>query len=130
MTSSTVRIDRSLTNPKILQDLPKERRLPSGRSVVVRIKEGTEELEIRSPHGEVELRVTLSDSGPVASLRGGRLELESAETIAVRCSRFELQTSEGTELTSSGDVQISGREFKVRTEKDIHMNGEVIRLNC
>jgi hypothetical protein len=104
--------------------------LPSGRSVVVKVDGGREELEIRSPSGEMEVRITLTESGPVVNLRGARLEMEATDAVALRCRRFEVQSTEGTELTSSGDVQITGRELKVRTERDIHMKGEVIRLNC
>jgi hypothetical protein len=114
----------------VMAEPSKERRLPSGRSVVVKLEDGREELEIRSPQGEVEVRITLTESGPVVNLRGGRLEMEAADTVAIQCRRFEVQTTEGTDLTSSGDVQITGRELKVKTENDIHMNGEVIRLNC
>jgi hypothetical protein len=114
----------------VMAESSKERRLPSGRSVVVKLEGGREELEIRSPQGKVEVRITLTENGPVVSLRGARLEMEAADMVAVRCRRFEVQTTEGTDLTSSGDVQITGRELKVKTENDIHMNGEVIRLNC
>ena len=128
--STTPSIDRPLDPSGTSQELSKERRLPSGRSVVVKVEGGREELEIRSPDGDVEVRIALTESGPVVSLRGGRLEMEAAENVAVRCRRFEVQTSEGTELNSSGDVQITSRELKVKTQNDIHMNGEVIRLNC
>ena len=32
--------------------------------------------------------------------------------------------------SSGGDVQITGRELRVRTQDDIHMNADFIRLNC
>jgi hypothetical protein len=80
--------------------------LPSGRSVVVRLAAGAEELEIRSPRGEVEVRIVLTETGPVVRLSGARLELDAAETVAVRCRRFE-----------------------VRAEEDICLDGAMIRLN-
>lgn len=107
-----------------------ERVLPSGRSVVVRLSGRNEELEIRSPRGEVEVCITLTDAGPVVKLRGARLELESPDAVAIACRRFEVQTTEGTRLDNAGDVQITGRELHVQTTSDIHMNGGVIRLNC
>jgi hypothetical protein len=82
------------------------RTLPSGRSVVVRLAGGAEELEIRSPRGDVEVRVVLTDEGPVVRLSGARLELDAAETVAVNCRRFE-----------------------VRAEGDICLDGATIRLN-
>jgi hypothetical protein len=104
--------------------------LPSGRSVVVKVAGECEELEIRDSEGRVELSVTLTADGPVVKVRGGRLELDAADTVALRCRRFELQTSEITDLSSSGAVRITGEELRVRTEGDIHLNGQIIRLNC
>src|SRR4051812_44908532 len=103
--------------PSVCQPLPAESRhsLPSGRSVVLRIVGTNEELEVRSPSGETELRVVLTDQGPVLRLSGVRLELEAAETVSVRCRNFEVDASE---------------EMRVRTQGDIHLNGDYIRLNC
>lgn len=117
----------SLTTPETVARQPEHadenaRQLPSGRSVVVRVHDSKEELEVRSPGGEVEIRIVLTETGPVVSLRGARLELESAETVAVKCRSFEVNASEG--------VAIAGHEMRVKTEDDIHLNGKIIRLNC
>ncbi len=98
--------------------------------VVVKVAGDCEELEIHDVQGQVEVCVSLTADGPVVHLRGGRLELDAVDTIAVRCRRFEVATSETTELNSAGDLQIKGRELKVKTSDDIHLNGKVIRLNC
>ncbi len=113
-----------------LVELPQERLLPSGRSVVLRVGEGREELEIRSPQGDMEVRITLGEEGPVVQLRSARLELEAADAVAVRCRQLEIDTIEGTHLRSCGDIQITGRQMRVITEGDIHMNGDIIHLNC
>jgi hypothetical protein len=99
-----------------------ERALPSGRSVVVRVNGGSEELEVRSAEGDVEVRITLTDSGPVVSLKGARLELESPDAVAVRCRRLDIETEEATRLASAGETHIL-------SEDDIHMKGKIIRLN-
>jgi phage gp45-like len=84
----------------------RENVLPSGRSVVVRLAGGAEELEIRSSRGDVEVRIVLTEAGPVVRLCGARLELDAAETVAVNCRRFE-----------------------VRATDDICLDGATIRLN-
>jgi hypothetical protein len=104
--------------------------LPSGRSVVLKIGDDCEHLEVRSPEGDVEVRITLNDQGAVVSLRGGRLQMESADEVALNCRRLEVVTTEGTALGSAGDVLITGRGMRVKTENDIHMNAGVIHLNC
>ena len=98
--------------------------------MVVKVAGDHEELEIRDADGQVEVSVSLTAEGPIVKVRGGRLELDAVDTIAVRCRKFEVQTTESTELKSEGDLRIMGRELKVRTKEDIHLNGEFIRLNC
>jgi hypothetical protein len=97
---------------------------------VVKVDGSREELEVRSPEGEVEVRITLTDGGPVVRLRGARLELESPDVVAVHCRRLEVNTTEATHLLSSGDVRFTGQEMRVQTQGDIRMNGDVIHLNC
>jgi hypothetical protein len=87
--------------------------LPSGRSVVLRINGAKEELEVRSPTGEVELVVTFGEHGPELRLRAARLDLEAVETLAVDFGRFEVRTG----------------ELSVQAEGDIDLKGKVIRLN-
>ena len=95
-------------------DTVTQRQLPSGRSVTLRFGDGNESLEVRSPLGEVEVRIELTDAGPVVKLRGARLELEAADAVAVRCKQFDVRAE----------------EMRVKTEGDIHLNGGIIRLNC
>jgi hypothetical protein len=123
-----------MSRPIVLTQLgavgPQPRPLPSGRSVLLRIDEGHEELEVRSPEGAVELTVLLTAGGPVVRLRGARLELEALDDIALRCRRLEVSASEGTHLHSGGEVRITGQEMRARAQGDIHMDGDIIRLNC
>lgn len=99
-----------------------ERLLPSGRSLILKTVDGREELEIRSPQGELEVCVVLTETGPVLRLRGARLEFDSSDTISLNCRRLQVNSVE--------DVRIAARELRVRTESDIRMNGATIRLNC
>jgi hypothetical protein len=108
--------------PNCVTEPATEQLLPSGRSVIVKTADGREELEIRSPRGEMEVHITLTETGPVVRLRGARLELESPETVVLNCRRFEVNAAE--------EVRIASRELRVRTEADIHMDGATIRLNC
>lgn len=94
--------------------------MPSGRSVVVRVNGTNEELEIRSAQGEVEVRIVLTEHGPVVTLKGARLEIAGTETVAVTCQKFEV---------AADHVDIRSQGLDVRTEGDIRMQGAVIRLN-
>lgn len=98
-----------------------ERALPSGRSLVLRVGSAGEEVEIRSAAGDVDLRITLTDAGPVVSLRGARLEIDSLD-LAVRCRDLDVQ--------ATGEVSLEADELRAETRRDIHLNGAFVRLNC
>lgn len=104
-------------------DAAPQRKLPSGRSVVLKVAGDHEALEVRSPNGEVEVRVVLTAEGAVVKLQAARLELDSADSLAVNCRRFTVNSTEGTDLNSGG-------ELRIKTEGDIHLNGGIIHLNC
>ncbi len=106
-----------------------DRRLPSGRTVTLQVEGAREAIEIRSAEGEVDLRIVLTDAGPVVSLRGARLELASPE-VAVTCKKFEVHAEDEVRLASDREVRIDGDEVRMNTERDIHLNGAYIRLNC
>jgi hypothetical protein len=108
----------------------RSRLLPSGRSVVLKVAGDREELEIRNADGELEVSVVMTADGPLVRVCGGRLELNAVDDVAVRCKRFEVETTESTVLSSAGDLRMTGSELKVRTIEDIHLNGAFIRLNC
>jgi hypothetical protein len=105
------------------EDTNRHHVLPSGRSVVVRLAGAAEEIEVRSPGGDVEVRITLTDSGPVVSVRAARLELDAAEEMTLNAKRLKVETTEGTELLTDG-------ELRVRSEGEMHFNGKMINLNC
>jgi hypothetical protein len=103
-------------------ELP-SRSLPSGRSVVLRVSDAAEEIEVRSASGDVEVRITLTDAGPVVQLSGARLQLESPEFIEVKCKRLSVQTSEATDMHSAGDVNI-------HADGNMDLRGKLLKLNC
>jgi hypothetical protein len=96
---------------------------------VVRVDGQREELLVRSPAGEVEVRITLTDGGPVIRLHGGRLELEAADTIVLKSRRLELTAGEELRLDSAGEVRMTAQELHAQTAADIQLKGKFIRLN-
>jgi hypothetical protein len=118
-----------LTDSLVVDDF-QECRLPSGRLLVVKADQGHEEVEIQSAEGVVEIQITLTEAGPLVRLSGARIELAASDTVAVRCRRFEVETTEGTELNNRGEVKVTGDTMRMKTAGDIHMNGAFIRLNC
>jgi hypothetical protein len=106
-----------------------EHALPRGRTLVLRIGSAGEDIEIRSAAGEIELRIALTDAGPVVSLRGARVEVDAAD-VAFRCRDFDVQASGAARLASAGEMRLEAGEIRAETKHDIHLNGAFIRLNC
>ena len=90
--------------------------------MVVRLADTGEEIEVRSPTGEVEVQITLTASGPVVRLRAARLELAAAEEMTLNCQRLKVQTTAATEFHTAG-------EMRVRSEGEMHLNGKMIHIN-
>lgn len=104
--------------------------LPSGRTVTASAGTSGEQIEIRSAGGDLELRIALTPAGPVLQLRGVKLEIDSTDSVAVRCKDFEIAASESVRLTASKDVELRAQgELKVKTQGQMHIDGEVINLN-
>jgi hypothetical protein len=97
----------------------------------VRADGHSEEIEVRSAGGEMELRIVLTDQGPVLSLRGARLQIDATDTIAVNCRQFAVRTTEGVILDAAGDIALrSGADVHVRSAGDTHIDGTLVKLNC
>jgi hypothetical protein len=130
-----------VTTPAI-PDPPKEDRLatrdglpqgvlPSGRTVVIRADGQGEAIEVRSASGEMELRIALTDQGPVLSLRGARFEIDAADTVAVNCRHFAVRTTDGVVLDAAGEIAMrSGADTRLRSAGDTYIDARLVNLNC
>jgi len=141
--------------PPAPEDEPRRMALASGRVVEARAEEGRDRLTIRSPSGEVELEVQMTERGPLLRFRAADVELESARDVKVKCHDFEVH-AEGRIVQESGgdlrqrigghaDVKVRGRmslagrethlsakrgNVEVEANDDVVLLGERIKLNC
>ena len=115
--------------PSAIEKPNEARLLPSGRSVVLHVDGAHEAIELRSPEGEVEVSIVMTESGPVVKLKGARLELEAPDSLSVRCRHLDLQATESARLRSDGELHLDAQEGWIETRDDIHINGKIIRLN-
>ncbi len=107
------------------------RQLPSGRTVHVHSADGREEIEIRSPGGEMEVRIALTPQGPVLQLRGARLEIDSTDTVAVNCRSFEINAADAVKIQTAGDVDVAGAgELRMKMSGQAWIDGDYVNLNC
>lgn len=96
--------------------------LREGRTLSVE-QSGAEDLvEIRSSSGQVELRIKLTEDGPVLQMESARLSLKASESVEIESKRVEIRATEAVRLTSKDEV-------KVEAEGDVRVNGKTIWLN-
>ena len=108
----------------------RETTFPSGRTVQISL-DGQEQIQVYSPSGDLEVSLQFTDTGPVLKLSGAKLQLDAAEDIQVRCNTFAVETRDGTDLRSDGDVNIqAGGELRVKTDGATHIDGDMLYLNC
>ncbi|MFO0896002.1 MAG: hypothetical protein U0836_01120 [Pirellulales bacterium] len=121
--------DRAARNSRSLADVRGVGPV-SGRNVSLRLGPDGEEFEIRSPAGELELRILLTPEGPVLRLEAARIEVQAAEKFRVDCGEFHVAAERGLHLQADETVQIEADRMRVRTQDDIRLNGSFVRLNC
>ena len=96
--------------------------LREGRTLSVE-DAGTDELvEIRSSSGQVELRIKLTEDGPVLQMESVRLQLKASEAVEIEAKRVEIRATETLQLASDNEV-------KVDAEGEVRVNGKMIYLN-
>lgn len=96
--------------------------LREGRTLTVE-SAGTDDLvEIRSSSGQVELRIKLTEEGPVLQMESARLQLRASEAIEIESKRVAITATETVQLSSENEV-------KVDAEGEVRVNGKMIFLN-
>jgi len=105
--------------------------LPSGRRIALLADGDREQLEVRSADGRIELRVVLTDAGPVVSLSGAKLELHSTDSVSVRCRSFEVEALDDLRLRAAGDIELgSESQIRARAAGQAFIDGDYVNLNC
>lgn len=105
--------------------------LPSGRRISLVATNRGEELSILSPEGTVEISIELTPSGPLLKLRGARLEIDSTESVALRCKSFELHAERDIQLEAGGDLRVGTTgDVRVKSGAQTFIDGDYVNLNC
>ena len=101
--------------PEDIAPVPALSELPSGRQLRVIDGRAGETVEVRSPDGVVELRVRLTDDGPVLEFEAARIDLRASHDVNVECERFSVRARE---------------DMQLRSAEDIHIDGDNVLINC
>ena len=101
--------------------------LSSGHTVIATAQD---DIRVHDRHGQMVVQITLSADGPVVSLSGARLQLDSTDEVAVRCKRFRVEADEEATIHSQGEADIrSVDEMTLHSEADLKATAECIWLN-
>jgi len=104
--------------------------LPSGRTLRLITDNGHEELLLEAPNGELELRILLTEDGPLLKLSAAKLELEATDSISMKCKNFEVAATESASLASEGGLSLNSTdELTVNSDDDVRVTGKIIHLN-
>jgi hypothetical protein len=91
--------------------------LRDGRKLVVS-DAGTDQLvEIRNDSGMLEVRIRLTEDGPVLQMEGARLSLKAAEAVEIESTKIALKASETIDVTAGGDVVVIGKTIHLNPDK-------------
>ena len=96
--------------------------LREGRTLSVETSGNDELVEVRSSSGQVELRIRLTEEGPVLQMESARLELKASEAVEIQSRRIELKATETLQLSSDNEI-------KADAEGEVRVNGKMIYLN-
>jgi len=96
--------------------------LREGRTLTIEASGEGELVEIRSSSGQLELRIKLTEEGPVLQIESARLQLKAAEAVEIESKRVEIRASETVHVASDNEV-------KVEAEGEVRVNGKMIFLN-
>jgi hypothetical protein len=99
----------------------REMYLQGGRKLVVSESGSDQLVEIRNESGMVELRIKLTDEGPVLQLESVRLSLKAADAVEIESKRVEIR-AERVDVTTKEDLNLTAEGNLVAKGKPIHLN--------
>lgn len=108
----------------------RELQLRQGRTLTIGAEGDDGLVEIRGPSGTLELRIRMTDKGPVLEMETLRLSLRAAESIDIETKDFNVNAERSVALSSEGEMTLSGKaDVRVDADGEVHVTGDIIYLN-
>jgi hypothetical protein len=98
--------------------------LRHGKQLVIRDVGADQLVEVRSESGLVELRILLTEQGPVLQMEGARLQLRATEAIEIESRRVAIRGEEVT-VEAEGDMKLEAKGETHVVGRPIHLNRDV-----
>jgi hypothetical protein len=91
--------------------------------------ETVEVVEIRAQSGALELRIRITDDGPVLEMEGIRLAVTAADSIELKSRRVVVEAEESLTLASRGRAEVLAHDkIRVRSREYLALDGKLVGL--
>jgi phage gp45-like len=91
--------------------------LRDGRKLVVGERAGEQLVEIRSESGMLEIRILLTEQGPVLQMESARLSLKATESVEIESKQVAIKATENIDVQAAGDVVVVGATIHLNPDK-------------
>jgi hypothetical protein len=116
--------------PEETREEEREVYLRDGRKLVLSEQGGEQLVEIRNESGMLEVRIKLTEEGPVLQMESARLQLKATEVLQLESPRVEIKGTEHVSVSSGGKLEVlSEEDANIESKGEIRINGKMIWLN-
>ena len=117
------------TTEAATEDHTQEVYLRDGRKLVIDDSAEGQLVEIRNESGMLEVRIKLTDEGPVLQMESVKLSLKASEAVEIESKRVAITGTEQVEV-SGGEIRVAGEEdVKIDAKNEVRVLGKMIYLN-
>lgn len=111
---------------------PSEVRLPSGRYMRISAQGASDELEIRGHGGEIVMRVTVDERGPVFRFQSARVAIDAESDLELRGRRVVMASREDMLVEVGGDhhTRVAGAEHLEAARVEVQANEEHVAIRA
>jgi hypothetical protein len=110
-------------------DEAREVYLKDGRKLTVSEQGGDQLVEIRSESGMVELRIKLTEEGPVLQMEAVKLQLKASEAVEIESARVDIRGAAEIALTGGTVAVEAEQDATVEAKGEVRVRGKMIYLN-
>lgn len=103
--------------------------LREGRELVLSEDGGHQLVEIRSESGQLELRIQLTEAGPVLQMDAVRMQLRASEAVAIESKQVSVTATEELALAGKAITVEAESDLNITAGSDLRMVGTMIYLN-
>jgi lipopolysaccharide export system protein LptC len=102
--------------PTETEEESREVYLRDGRKLVLGETGANQLVEIRSESGQVEVRIELTEAGPVLRMEAVKLELKAdqaieleSQKVSIKATEVKIESEDTVEVDAKGEVRVAGK---------------------